>query len=308
MKTIFGNRKTLVSISAIMLALMLMTGGTFAWLTVGTGPGETIQTGWLDVKSEMFDLIGPDASERVIFVEPGQLYPKASTIENLGTLAAYIEIKAPVMYLTHDITGGALSSRVKVVPGMPEYDQYSASFTLKAPNTSVFNYVIYDSDCWDDFNNILIPDHILTLATTPAPIPEPIGFMRLPGIGTDPDRFFVVMPASGDYYNINGAFETLSSTTRLDYKVDVDAVFDFVKAGEDGYNQWQAAEMEVAGIVATQTLPGALEAVLGISPARYKDLQWAGDAVGGGIPTVTLRGAKAGFTPYDFLKKYYGFE
>ena len=309
MKTIFGNRKTLVSISAIMLALMLMTGGTLAWLTVGLDPGEQIQLGWLDVKSDAFSYTGPAVSVKPIYLEPGEFYPKNGTIENVGTIEAWIELKGPTFWLTHDASNPPVpyTPPLKLVPGVPQYDQYEVTFTAIAPNNAMMNYVFYDTPSVVAYGPIAAA-YYASLATTPAPIPNPIGFFKLPVSATNPkERYFIVMPGSGDYWDVDGTFTTLSTRTNLQFKLDVETVLDLTKAGTQGGNEWGGALMETSGIMATQRLDGALFDIFGITAQDRLDLVWAGDP-SGGMPVVSLRGAAASYTPNDFLKEYYGFE
>ena len=311
MKTIFGNRKTLVSISAIMLALVLMTGGTLAWLTVGMDPAKPIQFGWLDVKSDVFDIYGPEYNDKVIFVQPGEKYPKKGTIKNIGTLDAWLEISSPEIWFVQ-LDG---NSPVKDANGdfirtvLAPKDQYEATYTINEPAgpQTLTNFVIWSDATANDYYGMLAS------RTYPSALPAPSVFMKLiggrsyGGVYVDKDRYFLVMPGAGDYYiqdvgynpvYVGGVAQTQNFP---EFSINVESLLDLTLAGKLGGNQWNAAQMDAAAMQGTQTLQDAVGDVLGVTPAMIAGLVYADTRM------VTLSRGAAAPTPFDVLQDFYGF-
>ena len=310
MKTIFGNRKTLVSISAIMLALVLMVGGTLAWLVIGDDTGKVVQFGTLDITSDVFDY-SMDA-DRVIAIEPGKTVTKTGKIENTGTLDAWIEIQRPTIYLTHD-EHNKIITPYAITPGSVNYDQYTAGYQVVAANDSVYNYVYYSIASIASYSAIYQPFED-SLVNTAAAIPPPILYFKT--IST-PTRYFLVMPASGEYYKAKNdgtttspAWTQLKDTEQLDFAVTVSSILDLYKAGKEGGNEWNGAYMESAGLKVTQNIEEAVADTFGLAQPIYADLTWADDNMfpPSYPPLVALRGAANVMTPYEALQKYYGWD
>ena len=312
MKTIFGNRKTFLSISAIMLALVLMVGGTLAWLVIGDDTGKVVQFGTLAIKSDVFDYSAD--SDKVISIQPGTLVDKEGVIQNTGTIDAWIEIQRPTIYLQADAKGDPVTP-VALTPAAYDYGLYTASYQLIADNTSVENYVMYDLDSILDYDIVFEP-YQDAMITTPAAIPPPILFYKTV---TAPTRYFLVMPGSGEYYKQknngtpglgNEDLVILTTDTAIfNFEVGIKSILDLKTHAPDMKNNWNGAYMETSGVKAGQNIKEAVMDTFGLTSAEFDNLDWAGDFPSTGVPIVALRGAaKSVLTPYEALQKYYGWE
>ncbi len=93
------NRKNLLIGSALVLAALLVVGGTMAWFTAGAGPvTNTFTAGTVEI--ELHDVTYDDLQALVPFpengiqnVNPGDDYTKIVYVENTGSKAVYVRVK-----------------------------------------------------------------------------------------------------------------------------------------------------------------------------------------------------------------------
>jgi len=92
------NKKNLLIGSALVLAALLVVGGTMAWFTAAAGPvTNTFTAGTVEI--ELHD-VQMDNGEELLFpengigkVNPGDEYEKIVYVENTGTKAIYVRVK-----------------------------------------------------------------------------------------------------------------------------------------------------------------------------------------------------------------------
>jgi predicted ribosomally synthesized peptide with SipW-like signal peptide len=93
------KKRNLVLGSVVVLAALLIVGGTMAWFTASSGPvTNTFIAGTVDI--ELHDLTYDDKQELVSFpengfanVNPGDEYDKIVYVENTGSKAVYVRVK-----------------------------------------------------------------------------------------------------------------------------------------------------------------------------------------------------------------------
>ncbi|HRC53739.1 MAG TPA: TasA family protein [Bacillota bacterium] len=93
------NRKNLLIGSALILAALLVVGGTMAWFTAAADPViNTFEAGTVEI--ELHDVQMGENEEEVRFpengignVNPGDEYEKIVYVENTGTKAIYVRVK-----------------------------------------------------------------------------------------------------------------------------------------------------------------------------------------------------------------------
>lgn len=91
------KKRNVVLISSLVLAVLLVVGGTMAWFTAETKPvANKFKTG--TVKIEVNDIFDTEAAQNV---NPGDEYSKVVSVTNKGTKDAYIRVK-----LTPEWQGG----------------------------------------------------------------------------------------------------------------------------------------------------------------------------------------------------------
>lgn len=103
------NKRNLLISSALVLAALLVVGGTMAWFTASSGPvTNKFTAGTVDI--ELHDVAGYDTDQNeipfsenvfVANVNPGDDYMKIVYVENTGSKAVYVRVK-----LTPNWTGG----------------------------------------------------------------------------------------------------------------------------------------------------------------------------------------------------------
>ena len=93
------KKRNLVLGSVVVLAALLIVGGTMAWFTASSGP-VTNQFTAGTVKIELHDLTYDDEQNLVSFpgdgisnVNPGDEYDKIVYVENTGSKAVYVRVK-----------------------------------------------------------------------------------------------------------------------------------------------------------------------------------------------------------------------
>ena len=110
------NRKNLLIGSALVLAALLVVGGTMAWFTAGAGPvTNTFTAGTVEIK--LHDVGGYDPEQNEVQfpgngisnVNPGDEYLKIVYVENTGSKAIYVRVK-----LTPEWTKGTGSLPLQV--------------------------------------------------------------------------------------------------------------------------------------------------------------------------------------------------
>jgi len=92
------NRKNLLIGSALVLAALLVVGGTMAWFTAGAGPvTNTFTAGTVEI--ELHDVTYDDLQALVPFpengiqnVNPGDDYTKIVYVKNTGSKAVYVRV------------------------------------------------------------------------------------------------------------------------------------------------------------------------------------------------------------------------
>ena len=84
-------------ISSLLLAVLMIAGGTMAWFTANSGPVvNKFKAGTLTIDlKECFD------AKKAKNVNPGDCFKKGIYVKNTGTKKAYIRIKASAVF-----TGG----------------------------------------------------------------------------------------------------------------------------------------------------------------------------------------------------------
>lgn len=102
------KKKNVVLISSIVLAVLLVVGGTMAWFTSETKEvTNTFKTGTVDIEvNEEFD---EDDNQNI---NPGDVKTKEVKVSNVGTKSAYIRVK-----LTPVWDGGKLPNEVEFHKG-----------------------------------------------------------------------------------------------------------------------------------------------------------------------------------------------
>jgi len=93
------NKKNLLIGSALVLAALLVVGGTMAWFTAAAVPvTNTFKAGTVEI--ELHDVQTGDNEEEITFptagisnVNPGDEYEKIVYVENTGTKAVYVRVK-----------------------------------------------------------------------------------------------------------------------------------------------------------------------------------------------------------------------
>ena len=89
------NRKNLLIGSALVLAALLVVGGTMAWFTAAVGPvPNTFTAGTVEI--ELHDVDGQGQSfapNGITNVNPGDEYLKTVYVENTGSKAVYVRVK-----------------------------------------------------------------------------------------------------------------------------------------------------------------------------------------------------------------------
>ena len=93
------NKKNLLIGSALVLAALLVVGGTMAWFTAAAGPvTNTFKAGTVEI--ELHDVQMGDNEEETTFptagisnVNPGDEYDKIVYVENTGSKAIYVRVK-----------------------------------------------------------------------------------------------------------------------------------------------------------------------------------------------------------------------
>ena len=94
------NKRNLLIGSALVLAALLVVGGTMAWFTASSGPVKNQFTaGTVDI--ELHDVGGygegqseiPFSTNGVVNVNPGDEYMKIVYVENTGSKAVYVRVK-----------------------------------------------------------------------------------------------------------------------------------------------------------------------------------------------------------------------
>lgn len=90
------NKKMMLG-SAIMLAVLLVVGGTFAWFTAETDPVvNNFKAGTLEI-----ELI--DEFEGALNVNPGDCYDKEVSVKNVGTKRAFVRIAKDMVFDNQDL-------------------------------------------------------------------------------------------------------------------------------------------------------------------------------------------------------------
>ena len=101
------NKKNLLIGSALVLAALLVVGGTMAWFTAGAGPvtntfiAGTVEIELHDVTYDDLQVLVPFPENRIQNVNPGDEYTKIVYVENTGSKAVYVRV-----YLTPAWTKG----------------------------------------------------------------------------------------------------------------------------------------------------------------------------------------------------------
>lgn len=121
------KKRKIMLLASMMLAVLLIAGGTFAWFTASADPVvNEFTAGTVDLEiKEIFDG-APN-------VNPGDCYKKVIYIKNTGTKKAYIRIKADAVFtaleghtLSNDVLryGLAEPGFFGLLPGWTEKDGY----------------------------------------------------------------------------------------------------------------------------------------------------------------------------------------
>ena len=101
------NKKNLLIGSALVLAALLVVGGTMAWFTAGAGPvtntfiAGTVEIELHDVTYDDLQVLVPFPENGIQNVNPGDEYTKIVYVENTGSKAVYVRV-----YLTPAWTKG----------------------------------------------------------------------------------------------------------------------------------------------------------------------------------------------------------
>lgn len=85
-------KKRMVMVTSLMLAVLLIGGGTFAWFTASADPVKN------EFKAGTVDIEIIDCFEGAPKVNPGDCYSKVIYVKNTGTKKAYIRISADTLW------------------------------------------------------------------------------------------------------------------------------------------------------------------------------------------------------------------
>ncbi len=122
------NRKNLLIGSALVLAALLVVGGTMAWFTASSGPvTNTFTAGTVAIA--LHDVGGYDETQKeipfstngVINVNPGDDYMKIVYVENTGSKAVYVRVKLTPVWKKGEVV---------LPPTVGEPPVYMATFPL----------------------------------------------------------------------------------------------------------------------------------------------------------------------------------
>lgn len=124
------NKKIMLG-SAIMLAVLLVAGGTMAWFTAQSDPvTNNFKAGTLKIKIN--DTFNPEAAENV---NPGDKYSKVVNITNTGTKRAYIRVKLTPAFMTVDANNqpvvSNLDTSVVTYPILPNWILHNGYYYYK---------------------------------------------------------------------------------------------------------------------------------------------------------------------------------
>lgn len=120
------KKRNIMLVTSMMLAVLLIAGGTFAWFTATTEPEVNEFTAGT-VKIELIDEF--DGAPNV---NPGDCYKKVIAVKNTGTKKAYIRIKADALFdggqslgvLRYGINDPINWGPINLLPGWTEKDGY----------------------------------------------------------------------------------------------------------------------------------------------------------------------------------------
>jgi hypothetical protein len=300
MKMILGNKRMMLSLSGIVLALVLMMGGTFAWLTSGEGDPTNGNFGFLDVDVMSVDPTSPFNSITPIILQPGYSFNAEAQIVNKGNLKAVFVIPAAKVTLRSDNKGKPLA----------EEDYYPAPTDLYSLGYDIEGGVGNTYYSADGVTAGLAPEYMN------------VAHFVLPAAANSTGKNINIMyfDAAGEYYVYddegepiweNGKWKTQSVDQ---VALNVTANIDFKSHAIDMGAEWSGALLQGFVPKATQgEYDQAIIDTFGLKNAQgdafteetyVAALKWADEVGAGG--KIELRAAKpAGWiSPADYLKKH----
>ena len=244
---------------------------------------------YYDVRIGGFDL--PDPKVPDVTLQPRMITFIDSYIANLSTEDVMIEIEqgTGMIMLNRDSNGQP------VEPYAAPKDMYSIGFQV-VPNQNIlkddhveYGYLVYDTQSASLLSNYVfsIQD---SLSDSPTYLEDPIFFMKSLGDGTVGDRYFLSMPATGDYYVMDESFDRVTNddgsykTQLFECRVGIRMVVDLLKhAGAMG-KEWEGAVLIPPRLTIAPNRPDCIRDILGLTQQDVASLVWAGDL----MPPITI--------------------
>lgn len=87
------KKRSLMLVSAIALALVIVAGGTLAWFTADAEVSNSFRAGTLEI-----DVVEEFDEEGAQNVNPGDQFNKQVQVENLGSKRAYVRVKLTALW------------------------------------------------------------------------------------------------------------------------------------------------------------------------------------------------------------------
>ena len=234
---------------------------------------------YFDVRIGGFDL--PDPKIPNVNLQPRMINYIDTYIANLGTMNTCIEVLpgTGMIMLTRNSKGES------VEPYPAPKDMYSIGYQLKKPSNDALNScLIYDITSATSYYNLL------AARTYPSALVPPMGYYKLVGGRSydsdyvENDRYFLLMPATGDYYvqdlsnnPVLGEDGSYKTEHFEQFRVEISITVDLLKYAGSMGKEWEGAVLIPPRLAVAPDFDVYLYDVFGLTPTMMESLEYPVD-------------------------------